>query len=364
VAILGRRAAPAAQIDRAARAAWISVLLAAVLAGAACTGPNPPSPAPPASGPSSASPGSPGPTPAPEPTGTAHPAAGTLGVQGSYLVGHRQMRFTEPPHAGPSGARLGPRRLVTLIRYPLARPATAGRPARGTFPLLVFAPGFMQCAGPYAPLLRAWASAGYVVAAVDFPRTDCRTGASAHEPDVVNQPADMSYVITRLLALSGRPRGLLAGLLDPREVAVAGHSDGGDTVAALAANACCADRRLAAAAVMSGAEWPDMTALYFTHRAPPMLLVQPSDDVFNPPSLSARLYRADPSRARFYLGLPGATHTLPAMGSNPVERLTARVTLAFFNRFVLRQAGAAAAMARAGNVPGRARLVSGGHPPP
>jgi hypothetical protein len=52
------------------------------------------------------------------------------------------------------------------------------------------------------------------------------------------------------------------------------------------------------------------------------------------------------------------------MGSNPVERLTARVTLAFFNRFVLRLPGAAADLARAGNVPGRARLVSGAQPPP
>ena len=40
------------------------------------------------------------------------------------------------------------------------------------------------------------------------------------------------------------------------------------------------------------------------------------------------------------------------MGSNPVERLVARVALAFFNRFVLRHPGAAAAMARNGNVPG------------
>jgi len=359
VAFLGRRAAPAA------RAARIGVLLTAVLAGAACTGPESPSPAPSGSPERTAQPVSSSPeSSSPGPAATPHRAAGTLGVQGSYLVGHRQMVLTEPAHAGPSGARLGPRRLLTLIRYPLARPPAAGHPARGPFPLLVFAPGFMQCPAPYAPLLRAWASAGYVVAAVSFPRTGCRTGAAAYEPDVVNQPADMSYVITRLLALSGRPRGLLAGLLDPREVAVAGHSDGGDTVAALAANACCADRRLAAAAVMSGAEWPAMSALYFTHRAPPMLLVQPSDDVFNPPSLSAQLYRADPGRARFYLGLPGATHEVPAMGSNPVERLTARVTLAFFNRFVLRQPGAAAAMARNGNVPGRARLVSGGQPPP
>lgn len=65
----------------------------------------------------------------------------------------------------------------------------------------------------------------------------------------------MSYVLTRLLALSARPGDPFSGLLDPREVGAAGQSDGGDTVAALAANTCCTDRRLKAAAVLSGAEW-------------------------------------------------------------------------------------------------------------
>ena len=103
---------------------------------------------------------------------------------------------TEPPHAGPAGSRLAQRRLVTLIRYPLARPSAAGHPARGPFPLLVFAPGFMQCAAPYAPLLRAWASAGYVVAAVNFAR---RTAAPGPRPTAGRgEPARrQSYVITR-----------------------------------------------------------------------------------------------------------------------------------------------------------------------
>ena len=73
------------------------------------------------------------------------------------------------------------------------------------FPLLVFAPGFLQCSGAYSDLLRAWTSAGYVVAAVNFPRTNCHLGAEAYEADLVNQPQDMSYVLTRLLALSAQP---------------------------------------------------------------------------------------------------------------------------------------------------------------
>jgi dienelactone hydrolase len=272
--------------------------------------------------------------------------------------------FTEPAQAGVGGRRLGTRQLATLVRYPLARPVRAGRPARGRFPLLVFAPGFMQCAGPYSDLLQTWASAGYVVAAVDFPRTDCRVGAAADEADLVNQPADMSYVISGLLALSARPHGIFSGLLDSSEVAVAGQSDGGDTVAALAANACCADRRLVAAAVLSGAEWPPMPGRYFAHRAPPMLFVQGSADTVNPPWTSVQLYHADPGRARFYLDLFGATHTVPYVGTNRVERLVTRVTLAFFNRYVLRLPGAAAAMSRYGNVRGKAHLASAGRPPP
>jgi len=228
----------------------------------------------------------------------------------------------------------------------------------------MFAPGFMQCGGPYSDLLEAWASAGYVVAVVDFPRTDCRVGAAAYEPDLVNQPRDMSYVLSRLLAQSTRPDGPLSGLLNRHEIAAAGQSDGGDTVAALAANACCADRRLKAAAVLSGAEWPPMPGRYFPQGAPPMLFVQGSADAINPPWTSLQLYRADHARARHYLDLFGITHMTPYAGTNRIERLVARVTLAFFDRYVLGQDDALAVMEREGNVTGTSALVSGGQLPP
>ena len=85
------------------------------------------------------------------------------------------MTFTEPAHAGPADQYLGQRTLVTQVWYPRAR-----GPAR-PFPLLLFAPGFLQCPGAYSDLLQAWASAGYVVAAVNFPRANCHLGAEAYE---------------------------------------------------------------------------------------------------------------------------------------------------------------------------------------
>ena len=267
-----------------------------------------------------------------------------VGTPGGFRVAERQVTFAEPAGTGAAGEHLGPRELVTLIRYPLVPRSPGPQPARGGFPLLLFAPGFMQCGGPYSPLLRAWASAGYVVAAVDFPRTSCRAGAGAYEPDLVNQPADMSYLLTRLLALNARPGGPFSGLLNTHQIAAAGQSDGGDTVAALAANGCCTDPRLKAAAVLSGAEWPPMPGRYFARPAPPMLFVQGTADTINPPWTSLQLYRQDPDQAKYYLDLFGANHLTPYWGTNPVERLVARVTLAFFNRYVLGQARARAAM--------------------
>jgi dienelactone hydrolase len=280
---------------------------------------------------------------------------------GSYLVGHRWITFTEPAHAGKNGQQLGRRTLLTLIRFPSAgRTTGVTRPARGPFPMIVFAPGFMQCGGPYSRLLQSWASAGYVVVVVNFPHSDCKVGGGATEADMINQPADMSYVISRMLVLSARPAGLFSGLLDRHEIAVAGHSDGGDTVAAIAANTCCVDYRIGAVAVFSGAEWGPMPGRYFTRRPVPMLFAQGSADKLNWPGCSVQMYRADPARVRYYLDLFGASHTLPYWGTNRVERLTARVTLAFFDRYLLRQLTAGTTMERDGNVPGTAALVRGG----
>jgi len=344
---------------RIAAGEMIAVVLALVTA---CAGhPQPPAAAtttpPPKSATTSVRPT----TPSARPTTSApSPLAATVGVSGRYRVGERPLTFLEPRYTSPSGQHLGQRTLATTVWYPLA----GSRPAAGPLPLIMFAPGFMLCSGPYSSLLETWASAGYVVAAVNFPRSNCHLGAAAYEPDLVNQPRDMSYALTRLLDLSAEPNDLFSGLIDRQEIGAAGHSDGGDTVAALAANGCCTDHRLTAVAVLSGAEWPPMPGRYFAYGAPPMLFVQGSADTINPPWTSKQLYEADQARARYYLDLLGADHMIPYTGANPVERLVARVTLAFFNRYLLGQAGALATMTREGNVSGAAVLLSGGEPPP
>ena len=88
-----------------------------------------------------------------------------------------------------------PRRLVTVVRYP--------EHAVGPFPLVVFGHGFAVTPAYYYRLLRAWAQAGYVVAAPVFPLGNAHAPGGPVEADIVNQPRDMSFVITRLLAATG-----------------------------------------------------------------------------------------------------------------------------------------------------------------
>ncbi len=256
----------------------------------------------------------------------------------------------------------GPRSLRVFVRYPVVAPVAVDRSGRGLFPLVIFAPGYLQCVASYGPLLHAWASAGYVVAAVQFPRTNCHVQVP-DEADLASQPGDVSHVIGQLIAAGRQPAGRLSGLIDAAKVAVAGHSDGGDTVAAVVANTCCIDLRVSAGIVLAGAEWPPLPGRYFATPTVPMLFVQGTADTWNPPAASLQLYQADARGRRYYLDLLGADHFSPYEGAGPTERLVATVTLDFLDRFLAGRAGALRAMRRAGRVPGVADLVSAGRLP-
>src|SRR5258706_73730 len=202
---------------------------------------------------------------------------------------------------------------------------------------------------------------GDVVAGIDFPLTSCDP---INENAMVNQPADMAYVIRRLLALSDRSSGFLGGLIDPGKIAVAGQSDGGDTVAALVANTCCRYRDVTATIVLAGAEYPPMGGSYFTKPTPPMLFVQGDADNINLPADSIQMYRADTTGPRFYLDLFGPEHLPPYEGQGPAAPVVARVTVDFLDRYLAGRSGAAAASRRDVHVAGVATLVTGSRLPP
>jgi dienelactone hydrolase len=286
------------------------------------------------------------------------------GGGGPFAVGKIVVRFIDTrrvvhfPRRRPQ-----PRPLVTVIRYPaigdpsrvdgLARP-----PARssGPFPLVVFGHGFDSTPAVYARLLQAWARAGYVVAAPTFPLSNANAPGGADESDIVNQPADMSFVITRILAASAADHGILSGLVDPHEIAVSGQSDGGATALATAYDERYLDRRVDAAVILSGAEV--LPGEYFRDANPPLLASQGAADVVNLPKYTYDFFHAA-NTPKFLLRLLGARHLGPYANEQPQLGVVERVTSAFLDRYLKRSPGSQNRFWRAGDVPGVATLSNG-----
>jgi fermentation-respiration switch protein FrsA (DUF1100 family) len=241
------------------------------------------------------------------------------------------------------GRAPAPRRLVTIVRYPTG--------ASGPFPLIVFGHGFAVTPRPYAALLEAWARGGYVVAAPVFPLENARAPGGPNESDLVNQPRDMSFVISAMLGA-----GSFAGLLDRHAIAVSGQSDGGETALAVAYDRLFVDRRVRAAAILSGAKIPGVGGFDFPAPSPPLLATQGTADTINPPAFTHAFFDAAPP-PKYLLTMFGAPHLGPYTNEQPQLRVVERVTIAFFDRYLKGDRAALGRMVRAGDVPGVSHLA-------
>ncbi len=165
-----------------------------------------------------------------------------------YAVLTSSVRFFDPSRT--TGARgtvpaTQGRVLVTDLFVPVG--------ASGPRPLVVFAHGWNSDPGVYASLLEEWAAAGFVVAAPVFPdSTDLYPGSPVS--DYADQALDITFVISSLLHDQ-------AVAIDPKRIAVTGHSDGGTDVALMALDPAYADARVRAYVCMSG-EMPSGVAAY------------------------------------------------------------------------------------------------------
>jgi predicted dienelactone hydrolase len=281
-----------------------------------------------------------------------------------FAVGIRTLAFLDTGRTIHfPGGKPGPRTLVTVIRYPAQEAASnvdkrGAPPARGAgpFPLVIFGHGFAVTPGPYSRLLEAWARAGYVVAAPIFPLGNAHAPGGPNESDIVNQPRDMSFVITRMLALNADRRSMFWRVIDRRQVAVSGQSDGGETALAVAYDRHYLDRRVRAAVILSGAEIPGVGGFTFPAPSPPLLASQGTGDTINRPASTYAFFRLAP-RPKFLLTLLGASHLPPYTDQQPQLTIVERVSVAFLDRYLKHDPRALSAMAAAGNVPGIAALT-------
>jgi dienelactone hydrolase len=257
---------------------------------------------------------------------------------GTYNVAELTETFvdTSRPTQGPGGQGNAPTRtLVTVIRYP---------ESDGPFPLIVLAHGQTGNPSKFSQLTTAWASAGFVVAAPVFPLTSNQATFETIG-DYANQPADMTFVIDQILALSKHRHGPLAGRVDGSHIGVAGLSLGGATVYGISFHSCCRDRRVGAALVMAGYLLPYDGTYEFP--SVPLLIIHGNAD-----SRGRDPYgMAKPPK--FLLTLDRPTHSPPFEDTpDPADQLVVAVTVDFWHAYLYKQGAALDRLSTDAMVPG------------
>jgi predicted dienelactone hydrolase len=223
---------------------------------------------------------------------------------GRYHVRTRTLDLTDPsrttdPTPGQPGDEVAGRHLPTTVWYPTGR--------SGPFPVVVFSHGTHSLPAGYADLLTGWASAGMVVVAPTFPLTN--RDVPNVLTDVLNQPADVTFVLDKVLALGTTPGDAFDGILDARHIAAAGHSGGAVTTLLLESQGY-ADPRITATVVLSGTvDIAGLSAQFVTPGIPTLMEHGTADDTI-PIAAARQTYAALPGPKAF-VALSGATHSTP-----------------------------------------------------
>jgi dienelactone hydrolase len=287
----------------------------------------------------------------------------------AYAVGLEVLHLVEPNRtvSFPEGAS-EPRKLETYVRYPALGPTqatdvmgAAPASADGPFPLVVFGHGFDETPETYKLLLQSWARAGFVVVAPVFPLENAEAPGGPDESDLVNQPGDVRYVISRILAESASGAGALAGLVNASEVAVTGQSDGGDTALAVGYDRADRDPRVKAIVVLSGAEGPFRDAIDFPPGSPTLMATQGTADAINSPSETSEFFEAA-RQPKYLLSLDGAGHLPPYTSEQPQLEIVERVTITFLYAYLEHRSPALRRLRSDGYVRGVSTLAADAGP--
>jgi dienelactone hydrolase len=253
------------------------------------------------------------------------------------------------PTEDPTGTRSAPTRtLITDVYVPRGK---------GPFPLIAFAHGFDGNPGKLTQMLGAWAQAGFVVVAPAFPLTNDLTKAPGVLVDYANQPADVSFVMDRVIRQSHRRGSPLYRLVDARHVGMAGHSLGGVTALGATFNTCCRDRRIDAAVIMDSREAPFGSHRY-VYRPLPLLIIHLTGDPVVAFSYAQELFAAA-KPPKYLMALSQGVHFEPYEDvPNPHDAAVIAATTAFWKAYLRHDRAARHRIVRAGTEVGLSTVTA------
>lgn len=229
---------------------------------------------------------------------------------------------SRPTEAGAESPAAAERTLSTAIYLP------ADSEPR---PLIVFSHGLVGHPDKFTALLSAWARSGYVVVAPAFPTTNDRVlGAPRNFTVAFGQPADVSFVLDRVLELAADPASRLHDRIDVDRIGAGGLSLGGGTTYSVTFSTCCRDDRIKAAEVLAGALFPLAGPVALDGHVP-LLIVHGDAD----PALNHRLAEEAYAQAAspvWFVTLLGASHA-PAFENDvtPHDAMVEQLTTDFWD---------------------------------
>jgi predicted dienelactone hydrolase len=270
---------------------------------------------------------------------------------------------SRPTDANGSAPALPTRTLVTTIYYPAAgaptETPTENAPVdakHGRYPLVLFSHGIYATGPVYQDVLKTWASAGFVVAAPNYPLSSAGIPGGVDFArgvgDTHNQPADATFVINEVLKDKQ-----VGGIADSKRIGAAGHSLGGITTYGLAYSACCRDKRVKAAVPMSGFRGlVEPIDKYFQNVRTPLLALHGDSDGTVPIADDLNTFtRAQPPK--FFMTFLGAAHVTPFLGGTYAQAsVLKQSTLDFWNRYLKGDKAALNKLRTDGNVAGSTTL--------
>jgi predicted dienelactone hydrolase len=261
----------------------------------------------------------------------------------SFTVRHEDFVDPTRPTAGPGNPAYSPQRELPTDIYLPDSPTPR--------PLIVFSHGYHGAPRKFSQLFRAWARAGYVVAAPRFPLTSDRGAPYDAVGDFENQPGDISFVLTQLL------EGELASRIDASRVGAAGLSLGGATTYGLIESPCCRDTRIKSAALLDAVRIP--IGEPFEKNKIPVLIAHIDTDLAVPYKSAQEAY-AESASPKWLLTFAGGIHAEAYEDTpSPHDETATQTSIDFFDLTLLGDESARARLLEHGDNAGESSIEGG-----